>query len=300
MRHLNWDDLRLFKSLIEAGTVRQAGEDLGISHSTVARRISHLEDVVGLPLVSRHRGEYVLTEAGRDMLNVARQINSSVTGLERRAVGQSQDLTGEIRLSMVDAMIHSPIMAALKVFCATYSCIHLELDLRNCVADLDRHEADLALRFTKEPDEHLIGRKLVQCGTAVYASKTYAMRFRDEGSEFTPQWIGFQPQNASKAWRERTPYPSAPIVGTIASLAGQMAACKAEMGMATLPCFMAEPDDQLERLSEVRHPPHYALWVLRHPDLRRNARVQVLVDFLSSHFKENARGYIGPSGQVQS
>ena len=300
MRHLNWDDLRLFKSLIEAGTVRQAGEDLGISHSTVARRIAQLEETLGLPLVSRHRGDYVLTEAGRDMLVVAQQIDSSINGLERRALGQAQDVVGEVRLSMVDAMVHSPVMRALKIFCATYSCVHLELDLRNCVANLDRHEADVALRFTDQPDDHLIGRKLVHCGTAAYASKTYAMRFRDEGPDFNPQWIGFQPQNARKSWRDQTPYPHAPVVGNIASLAGQLAACKAEMGMATLPCFLGDADDQLERLSDVQHPPHYALWILRHPDLRRNARVQVLTEFLVNHFRDNAAIYAGTGDASQS
>lgn len=299
MRQLNWVDLRLFKQPVEAGTVRQAGEQLGISHSTVARRNDQLEKTLGVLLVSRIKGEYVLTDVGDELMELAHNITASVSQLERRALGQTRDVEGEVRLTMIDAMAHSPVMQALKEFSATHAQIHLELDLRNNPADLDQREADVALRFSAGPDEHLIGKKLLNVGTAAYCSTIYANRFRDESPDFSPQWVGFQPRRAKGSWRQKTPFPRAPIVGTIASQAGQLAACKAGMGLASLPCFMAEDDPDLERVSDVRHPPHYTLWLLKHPDLRGNARVQLLSDELSNHFRTQKAAYVGPVDQPQ-
>ena len=274
MRQMNWDDIRLFKALVNAGTVRGAGKALGVSHSTVARRIDQLEMALGVPLLSRSRGEYVLTQAGRELLEVAEEMDGSVTGLARRALGQARVPEGEVRLTMIDAMVHSPLMDALQEFSDLFPKIHLEIDLRNCPADLDKQEADVALRFTADPPGHLIGRKVAECGVATYACSQYAGKLRNTGQGLVAKWIGFQPRSSKKKWLRHTPFPDAPVVGTLASQAGQYAACKSGMGLAQLPCFMGEADDALTRLSPTRHPPQYQLWILRHPDLRHNGRAR--------------------------
>lgn len=284
---MNWDDVKIFLALMRFGTVRAAAEKLKISHSTVARRIDALETKLAVRLFDRMPSGYVLTLVGEDMLNVAENIEEEMEGLERRIVGQDHKLSGSIKVSMVDALATHLLMPYLAEFTAKYPDIELELETTYSAVNLDVREADIALRFTATPPDHLIGRRLLTCATSTYASQTYienhALKPEQQGK--TGNWIGFGQHGAFPNWVKKSEYPTLAARGQILSLNVQLEACRAGMGLSMLPCFMAEKEVDLERLSEPRLDPKFELWILTHRDIRSNARVRIFSDFIMAEVK---------------
>lgn len=285
MEQLNWDDLRVFLALARSENIREAADRCGVSYSTVSRRIEGFERRLSARLFDRLPTGFVLTATGEELLPLAEAIEERVIEADRRVFGKETALAGRIKLSMVDALATHLLMPDLVEFNETYPDIELELDISYSTADLARRETDLALRFAQNPPEDLIGRKLVPCGTAPYATKDYVKKYTLDTEPSGGHWIGYPTGEASPQWVRKSGFPSLPVHVQIVSLDVQLEACKAGMGLAMLPCFLADPESTLQRVGPVVFPPRFELWLLKHSDLRTNARVRVLSDFLAKRIK---------------
>ena len=286
MRQENWDDLRVFLALYKHGNVRSAAMALGVGHSTVARRIDQLEIRTGMKLFDRRKGGPRLTPAGQEFLIAAERIEEEVYALNRRTFGEEHVLEGILTLTMIDAFAIPPLMEIFAAFRKTYPAIELNIHIDLGVAKLDHREADLALRFGEQPGDSLIGRRLMQTGRAVYASKDYVERHWPEPRETGAGWIGFTPPNTVESWKANTPFPDLPTHCRIEDMRAQVIACHSGLGIAYLPCFLGENDHQLTRLSQVDFPTFQTLWLVRHEEMRSHSRVSVLANFLAEKLKE--------------
>lgn len=282
---MNWDDIRLFLALARSNTIRDAANRSGVSYSTVSRRIDAFERQLSVRLFDRFPAGFKLTASGEELLTLAESIEERVLEADRRIFGQETTLTGQIKLSMVDALATHLLMPDLTEFTQIYPEIALEIDIAYSTADLSRREADLVLRFAQNPPEELVGRKLVSCGIAPYATQIYIKQHHLDTTATGGQWIGFKLGQNTPKWVLKSQFPTLKIHGQILSLNVQKEACKAGMGIAMLPCFMADPDPDLIRLSPVTPSPRFDLWLLKHVDMRSNARVRVLSDFLTEKIK---------------
>ena len=282
---MNWDDLRVFLALARSENIREAADRCGVSYSTVSRRIEGFERRLSARLFDRLPTGFVLTGNGEELLPLAEAIEERVIEADRRVFGKETALAGRIKLSMVDALATHLLMPDLVEFSETYPDIELELDISYSTADLARRETDLALRFAQNPPEDLIGRKLVSCGTAPYATKDYVKKYTLDTIPSGGHWIGYRTGGAAPQWVRKSAFPSLPVHVQIVSLNVQLEACKAGMGLAMLPCFMADPEPKLQRIGPVMFSPRFDLWLLKHSDLRANARVRILSDFLAKRIK---------------
>ena len=283
---MDWDDIKIFLSLMRTGTVRAAAEKLAISHSTVARRIDAMETKLAVRLFDRLPTGYVVTPAGEDMLTVAQQVEDDLGGLERRILGHDQKLVGRVRVTMVDALAVGLLMPHLSAFMEKYPEIDLEVDVTYDIADLTSREADVALRFAQTPPEFLIGRRLLTCATAPYASQDY-LNQHDLKDPEQANWIGFSDQGPTPPWVKKSDFPNLPVKGKFVSLMVQLEACKAGMGLGMLPCFLGDPDPALKRLSQPEPNANFVLWLLTHRDMRTNARIRTFTDFIASALKSH-------------
>lgn len=291
---MDWDDIKLFLALMRTGNVRSAAAKLGVSHSTVARRIDAMEEKLATRLFERLPTGYVLTRVGEDMMEVAEHVEDELGGLERRIAGHDSRLSGRIRVTMVDALATNLLMPHLAEFARRYPEIDLEAPVAYEAADLDRREADVALRFARNPPEHLVGRRLLTCATAAYASQEY-VEHHDLGDSTAACWIGFGARDPFPEWVKRSPFPNIPVKGQFVSLLVQLAACKAGMGVAMLPCFLAEPEPTLRRLSSGKPDPAFELWLLTHRDIRTSARIRVFSEFIAAAVKSHRSRLEGES-----
>lgn len=286
---MNWDDLRIFLALARADNIRAAANACGVSYSTISRRIDAFENQLSIRLFDRLPSGFVLTSTGEALLLHAECIEEQITEADRQIFGQESALKGPIKLSMVDALATDLLMSDLSDFTNLYPEIELEIDVGYTPMNLGRRESDLVLRFVQNPPEELVGRRLISCAIAPYAAPSYI-----EETGFTQNmdnklgcWIGYQAGVAQPVWVKNSQYPNLPAKGQILSLIVQKEACKAGMGLAMLPCFLADPDKDLQRMGEVSFPARFNLWLLKHADLRSNARIRILSDFIAERVKKH-------------
>lgn len=280
MRQVDWSDLKLFLTFIRSGTTRNAGEQLGISHSTVARRLDVLSENAGAALYFRNTDGLQLTSAGQELLETATRIEDEITTFELRSFGQNQELEGLVTLSTGDALSVKPFLSIIADFIKKYPKIDLRLITSVSISDLDRQEADLALRFGNSPSDHLVGRRLTETARAIYASHDYAERFLANPNGQELGWISFSAPDDKEGWKKSTPYPNLPTHLRCADMRTQQIACRSGIGIVLLPCFLCDPDPDLCRVSEPEFVARQDLWLLRHSEMRKNARVRALSDHI--------------------
>ena len=169
---MNWDDVRIFLAIARAGSSLGAAKTLGINQSTVSRRLKKLENDAGVALFERRPTGLLLTEAGREMREAAEEIEERFAVLGRQVLGRDVRLTGKIRLSLADFLMHTmgPILSE---FGRHYPEIELEVSISNGLVNLGKREADVILRLAGSAPEHLVGRRIATVSLAVYASQAY-------------------------------------------------------------------------------------------------------------------------------
>jgi DNA-binding transcriptional LysR family regulator len=197
-------ELELVLALIRGRTLHGAAERLNIDASTVFRAIRRLEKALGETLFDRGRHGYVPTPLALDLGAHAERIESQLQEARAAVSGSSGAPTGVLRVTTTDTLLHSLLLPLAARFADLYPGIELELVATNALANLSRREADVAIRATRKPPEHLVGVRLGTLRAAVYASKDYLARGKPypEGAD----WIVLDdslPDHPSQAWRRR-------------------------------------------------------------------------------------------------
>ena len=286
---MNWDDIRLFLALARHGSARAAGEILGVSHTTVARRAEQLESDLGTRLFDRDVRGYRLTGAGETLLGQAERAEEALITAQRQLQGRDTQLSGEIRLTAPDIIATHLIMKDLVTFTRQYPDIDLQVLMSYDVFDLTRREADVAIRVIGEgrlPPEDLVGRKLVTIASGYYASLKYLEKHDPKKKDSGARWIGWGEEERYPDWVKQSPFPDIPARGKLNNAALQAEAAKQGMGLATLPCFVGDCTEGLCRIPNTEPYDNYDVWLLTHPDLRDAARLRSFRKFMVEVFEK--------------
>lgn len=262
---LDWDDVRLFLAVLRAGSLRAAAGTLGVSRPTAARRLTTLEASLGVSLFDRRPDGLHATTAAEALRPRAEAVESAIQGLTRAAQGADPELRGTVRVTVPPIVVQELLIEDFVAFCKRWPQIELEISSAYAVESLERQQADVAIRFMPTgvaPNSTLHGRRVASAYIAVYGRGD--------------SWIGQRGAALDRAWASKTPWPDLPIKGAIIDGVIQRQACAAGLGMARLPCFFA--DGHLERRTAPE--PGLDIWVLVHPDLRRNPRLRLFRDMV--------------------
>jgi len=296
----NWNDLRVFLAVVRERNTRRAARRLGVDHSTVSRRMARLEGELGTRLVERRAQGYETTPAGEELLDLVMRFEEEAETVERRLLSQDAQLRGEIRVSMPPILGLGLLAPAMAEFARDYPEIDLDGVLSYELANLSKREADVAIRVTNHPAEHLECQRVADFAAATYAAKEYLHRVDPLRDPMRAQWIG---------WDESAPYPSTLKSGRFATIPIrhrfpdamlQLEATKCGLGLAALPCLLGDVHPELERLSDSQVVA--GVWIVRHPDLRATARVRAFVEFIGDALEghrdlaEGRRRKFSPSG----
>ncbi|MEN0062229.1 MAG: LysR family transcriptional regulator [Myxococcota bacterium] len=282
---LDLNDLRVVVAIAEAGTLRAAAGHLGLSHTTVARRLSTLQERLGARVFEREGGRWIPNAVGQLVIDAARVVQREVTGLERTVLGHDQRLSGRIRISAPDLLVTHLLMPDFVDFARRYPALDLELSSTYDLVDLGGRQADLAVRLRAvgtSPREELVGRRVAVVHQGVYASRRWLADHdpRQPGEHTT--WTGWVGDDHPElpSWVRASPFPRLRTRHALEGAALQIAAARAGLGLAVLPCLMGDPDPDLVRIPGVATWPRWDLWVLVHPDLRHTTRLAVVRQFL--------------------
>ncbi len=276
--------MRYFLALSRLGSVRAAGASLGVSHSTVARRVEALEVQLAARLFDRSRDGYTLTAAGLLMVSGAERVEAQMTALELELAGKDERLAGPVRVTCCDHFVSEMMVQELTIFCRAHPSIELEITTDSRSLDLSKREADIAVRtlgVDDSPQENLLGRKLLGVYCANYVATAHANRLDPELEGTKPRWVAFAERDFFDAMVAKSSYRKVPAWGAFSSLALLLQATCAGLGIAMLPCYVADRDPRLRRLAQPDLQHVANLWLVSHPDLRSNARFRAARDCVS-------------------
>jgi len=285
---MDWDNLRFFLAVARKGSIRAASVALSVNHSTVARRITAFEKKLGVRLFERLPNGYVLTATGEEMMKSAQHVEDEIVKLDRQVIGRDAELNGVLRVTMPTALATHLLMPDIAEFTKAYPGINLELAFSNEEFNLRKREADIAIRLTPNPPDYLVGRRILHPAKGVYASSDYLKSHDINGNPDGLAWIGWEEISSKTQWNRGSRYAASPVVHQADDLLAQLEAVKASMGIAMLPCFLADTVTSLERLELISEGGACGdLWILTHEDLRATARVRAFIDFMLEAFEQH-------------
>lgn len=271
---MNWDDLQVLAILHREGSLAGAARALGVNHATVSRRISALEARLGQTLVRRLARSTPLTHEGRQVAEIAQEMERQAHRVERLAHAAQGTLAGRVRLTAPPALVSDMIIPALRGLRDAHPDLQIILSADPHVASLDSGAADLAVRLVEPQGQQNIVRRIGSCAFALFAHPDIArlpphqwnfIAF-DESLAHVPQqrwlveFVGDRPLNL--------------LTGDFHS---QRAAAEAGLGIALLPVAMGERSAALIRAAKDQPPPR-PVWLVIHTDLKDAPAVRAVAD----------------------
>jgi len=287
MQKSDWNDLRYFLALSRAGTMAGAARTLGVNQTTVFRRLNAMEDRLGVRLFERLPNGYLPTAAGESLLPDAERVEEVVTAAELRLAGEDLRPSGTIRLTTTEDLMVAFLQPHIAGFRRQYPEIRLEVVVGNLLFDITRREADIAIRPTARPPEHLVGRNLGAIGWAVYGSRAYlrAHGIPAEPAQLADHAIVSADETLAGIDATRWMMRQAgdrQVVFRSDSLLVQLGAVRAGMGLAILPCFLGDAERRLQRVLQPMNPADTGgCWLLTHPQLRQVARIRAFMTYIA-------------------
>jgi DNA-binding transcriptional LysR family regulator len=297
---MDWDKLRVFHAVAEAGSFTHAGESLNLSQSAVSRQISALEESLSVPLFHRHARGLILTEQGELLFRTAREVFAKLAMAEG-LISESKDRPkGPLKITTTVAFGSIWLTPRIREFLDLYPEIQVSLVVDDSELDLSMREADVAIRMSPPRQPDLIQRHLVSVQVHIYASPDYLQKHgtpqRPEdleehrvivyGEDARPPVPGtnWLLEVGVKSGQDRRP------ILTVNNTYGMLRAIMSGLGIAALPDFVANEHTGLVRvLPEVSGPPNEAYFVYPE-ELRTSKRISVFRDFL---LRKVAEGRLG-------
>jgi DNA-binding transcriptional LysR family regulator len=286
---MDWDKLRVFHAVAEAGSFTHAGDTLNLSQSAVSRQISALEEALQVPLFHRHARGLILTEQGESLNRTVREVFAKLAMTEALLTESKEKPAGRLKVTTTVGFGSSWLAPRLKGFLEQYPDVTMQLLLDDTDLDLAMREADVAIRMhtPKQPDlvqRHLMAIEWHVCASPEYLKGHGTPKTAEEldnhglimfGEHHPPvadiNWLaeaGRRPGNPRRALLE------------VNSLRAMLAAVKAGLGIAAVPDYMhAETDGLVQILPELKAPKVDVFFVYPE-ELRNSKRVAVFRDFL--------------------
>ena len=174
---MDWDKIRLFYEVAEAGNFTRAGNKLGVNQSSISRQISALEQDLKVPLFHRHARGLILTEHGEVLLKAAQDIRSRLERTRQRLTETSERPAGELKVTATVGIGGLWLAQRVTEFLDLYPEIRIQLILTQDELDLSMREADIAIRLRRPAQPDLIQRRLFTIHYHAYAAHSYIEKF---------------------------------------------------------------------------------------------------------------------------
>ncbi len=287
---MDWNSLKIFLAIANDGSLSAAAKTLGINHSTVFRRMNAFEKELGGRLFERLSHGYELTAMGEELLDFAQKISSTFDDMERHIVGKDIQPKGVVKITAPNNIAYRYLPRYLAEFHHLYPEIHIELLASNLEFNMSNRQADIAIRATSSPPEHLIGRQLRTVAWSVYGSEAYK---HESGIPHNLEELqyhrligatGGMSSLPGFAWLEKN-YPKQ-IHVRCDDLVSMSYFAESGQGLAFLPNDQQRPE--INKLFIFKPGETSNLWLLTHPDLRYVERIKLVMQHLTKSFSEES------------
>ena len=290
---MDWDRLRIFHVVADAGSFSHASEEINTSQSAISRQISNLEYEVGIPLFHRHPRGLILTEQGELLYKRTRNVVDIIKDAEFELIDSKERPSGDLSVTTTVGLGTNWLTPRLRDFTSKYPEINLELRLTDAELDVGMREADIAIRFHKPQQLDLIQRKLFTVHFHLYASPNYLDEFGtpSKASDLKNHKIityGKAPDYLKEInWLENITreYKIKPIL-KIGNIKGLHMAVSNSIGIAMLPDYLVGQDDNLVRIAFNEKLPVIDTYLTYAEERRNSKRIAVFREFIIEKGKE--------------
>jgi len=285
---MDWNTLKVFLSIAHSGSLAGAAKDLKVNHSTVFRRLKNFEDNIQGKVFERINNRYELTQLGLSVLEQAQKIEASFADLDRTIIGKNIEPKGVVKITAPNNIVYRYLSSSLVQFNRDYPEIQINILVSNQMVNMSNRQADIAVRATPAPPEHLMGKLLTRFNWSIYAGDNY--QHTHSLPENIDQLAGHPLIGATGVLQELSAFRwleqrfAKAIITRADDLTSMSYLAQSEQGLALL------PDDQaragIKKLFSIPQIAPSDIWVLTHPDLRNVTRVKLVMQHISQMFIE--------------
>jgi len=294
---MDWDKLRVFHAVAEAGSFTHAGDTLNLSQSAVSRQISALEETLQVPLFHRHARGLILTEQGESLNRTVREVFAKLAMTEALLTESKEKPAGRLKVTTELGFGGFWLAPRLNAFLETYPDVSVTLLLDDTDLDLAMREADVAIRMhpPKQPD--LVQRHLMTIQWSICAAPSYLTK---HGTPTRPEELDshrlilfgdYRPPVSDINWLaeagRRAGSPRRALL-EVNSLHAMLLAIQSGVGIGAIPDYMANETEGLTRILPELKAPKVDVYFVYPEELRNSKRVSVFRDFLLARLAEMA------------
>lgn len=293
---MDWDKLRVFHTVAEAGSFTHAGELLNLSQSAVSRQISGLEESLNVSLFHRHARGLILTEQGELLYRTVHEVFAKLSMVEARITESREKPEGPLKITTTVAFGSVWLTPRVKQFMETYPDIDMSILLDDGEVDLAMRQADVAIRFSVPRQPDLVQRHLVSLHYHVYAAPEYLKKY---GMPKSPADLDNHRlivygedakapvENMNWLLSAGTTTPRVPIL-RVNNIYGIYRAVQSGLGIAALPDYFSTVAANLVQVLPELRGPSFDCYFVYPEELRHSKRVTVFRDFLLQKLAEQS------------
>ncbi len=292
---MDWDKLRVFHAVAEAGSFTHAGDVLNLSQSAVSRQISALEEALGVPLFHRHARGLILTEQGETLYRTVRDVFAKLAMTEAMLAESKEKPAGRLKVTTTHSFGVVWLAPRLKTFLNQYPEVSISLLLDDTDLDLAMREADVAIRMHPPRQPDLVQRHLAEIRMQIWASEEYAQA---HGLPQTPDDL--DNHKLILFGDRKPPVPDVNWLGELGrkdgtarrgmlevnSLQAMLTCIRSGLGIGTVPDYLLTDTAGLVPVLPDVKKPTVDMYFVYPEELRNSKRISVFRDFLVNSIAE--------------
>ena len=292
---MDWDKLRVFHAVAEAGSFTHAGDTLSLSQSAVSRQISALEEALQVPLFHRHARGLILTEQGERLNRTVREVFAKLAMTEALLTESREKPTGRLKVTTTNGFGAQWLAPRLQGFLEAHPEVSVVLILDDNDLDLAMRQADVAIRMhlPRQPDlvqRHLLTMNWYVCASPEYLKQHGTPRRPEDLDEHRLVLFGdYHPPVPDINWIAsigRAAETPRHAVLEVNSLYAMRQAIQSGLGIGALPDYMASETPGVTRILQDLEAPKVDVYFVYPEELRSSKRVAVFRDFLLARLAE--------------
>jgi DNA-binding transcriptional LysR family regulator len=284
---MDWDKLRIFHAVADAGSLTHAGDVLNLSQSAVSRQIRALEESLNTTLFHRHARGLILTEQGELLFDATSSMRRRIDAAAARIRDSEEEVFGELRVTTTTGFGSLWLAPRLPRLFDRHPDLRIDLMLEERVLDLPMREADVAIRMKEPSQADLIRRRLMSVNMRLYASPRYIATRGMPGSMAdlsTHRLIAQNPRAPQVAAGAQLVQEllanDIPATLTVNNYFGVLQAVLSDLGVGVLPDYLTVEFPDLVRVLPDVESNEVPVFLAYPAELRHSKRIAAFRDFV--------------------
>lgn len=286
----DWNQVRAFLITAEEGSFSAASRAFSQSQPTLSRQVAALEEQLGVTLFERLGRSLSLTQSGLELLEHVRIMGDAASRISLSASGQSQQIEGHVCITATDLVSQLLLPDALKKIRTEYPGIEIEIFASDDLSDLQRREADIAIRHARPKQPNLIAKLLYESTIHLYASTAYLDKFGHPESLADlkqADFVNFGRTDLLLSYLNESGLELTKDNFKIGSQNGVVAweMVKQGFGIGTMVREIADKTPEVHCILPDFSPLSIPFWLVTHSELHTSRRIRIVFNILSETLK---------------